>query len=341
VTSGRALRLAVVGVGYWGKNLLRTFARTPRARVVALCDLDEAELARAAEAHPATARTADYAALLARDDVDAVVLATPPSRHHAMALAALRAGRHVWVEKPLALSVADGRELVEAARAAGRVLFVDETFLYDPLVREMKRLVDEGALGEVCHLSFERLGMGRIRRDSDVWWNSAPHDVSILLHLVPRRVVQARLHEHVYLQPGIADVAVADLELEGGVSAHVYLSWLHPEKTAKVTVIGRERMLSYEGRFERRGLTLYDYAIDRGDGNGAGARGAPILPVRHFAARPLEVPPGAEPLALAAEHFVESVLAGEEPLTCGAASLRVVEVLESAQHAATRGGATG
>src|SRR5439155_167464 len=127
---------------------------------------------------------------------DAVGLATPPSRHHPMALAALRAGKHVWVEKPLALSTAQGGELVEAARQAARVLFVDETFLYDPLVREMKRIIDLGGLGEVCHLSFERLGMGRIKRDSNVWWNSAPHDLSILLYLVPRRVLHVRLHEH-------------------------------------------------------------------------------------------------------------------------------------------------
>ncbi len=265
------------------------------------------------------------------------MLATPPSRHHAMALAALRAGKHVWVEKPLALTTVEGAELVEVARRAERVLFVDETFLYDPLVHEMKQIIDQGGLGEVCHLSFERLGMGRIKRDSNVWWNSAPHDLSVLLYLVPRRVLHVRLHEHCYLQPGIADMVVADLELEGGVSAHIYLSWLHPEKTATVTVVGRERMLAYEGRFEKRGLTLYDYAIDRTNGDGA-VGAAPIIPISHFAARRLEVPAAAEPLALAAAHFVESVLGGREPLTSGARSLRVVEVLEAAEHAATRGG---
>jgi UDP-2-acetamido-3-amino-2,3-dideoxy-glucuronate N-acetyltransferase len=172
--------------------------------------------------------------------------------------------------------------------------------------------------------------MGRIRRDSNVWWNSAPHDVAILLHLVPRHVLRARLHEHAHLRPGIADMAVCDLELEGAVSAHVYLSWLHPEKTASVTVIGSERMLRYEGRFEKRRLTLYDYALDTDDHHGN------LVPVRQFAARPLEVAAGAEPLALAAAHFVESIRTGREPLSSGARSLRVVEVLEAAEHAATR-----
>ncbi len=300
--------------------------------------MDPRQVAKFAPEHPGARGGTDYAELLARTDVDAVVLATPPSRHHAMARAALEAGKHVWVEKPLALTAAEGGELVETARRRDKVIFVDETFLYDPLVREMKRIIDAGGLGEVCHLSFERLGMGRIKRDSNVWWNSAPHDVSILLYLVPRRVLQLRLHEHAYLQPGIADMAIADLELEGGVSAHIYLSWLHPEKTARVTVVGRERMLSYEGRFEKRGITLYDYAVDVAPSGDHGA--APIVPITHFAARPLEVAAGAEPLALAAEHFVESILAGTEPLTSGARSLRVVEVLEAAEHAATRGGRT-
>jgi predicted dehydrogenase len=247
----------------------------------------------------------------------------------------------VWVEKPLALTAAGGRELVDTARAAGRTIFVDETFLYDPLVREMRRLVEEGALGDVFHLSFERLGMGRIRRDSNVWWNSAPHDLSILFYLVPRPVKAVQLYLHCYLQPGVADMAVCDLELEGGVTAHVYLSWLHPEKTATVTVVGRDRMLAYEGRFEKRGITLFDYAIDRSMPARATPDSAPIVPITKFEGRKLDLPLGAEPLALAAGHFVTSILEGEEPLTSGARSLRVVETLETADRTAVRSGKLG
>jgi UDP-2-acetamido-3-amino-2,3-dideoxy-glucuronate N-acetyltransferase len=330
--------IAIVGVGYWGKNLLRTFGRLSGARVTTLCDLDPDRLAAARAEHPGLHCTDDFAALTARADVDAIVIATPPSRHHAMALAALRAGKHVWVEKPLALAAADGRELVDAAAAARRVLFVDETFLYDPLVREMKRIIDDGGLGDVMHLSFERLGMGRIRRDSNVWWNSAPHDLSILFHLVPRPVTAIRAHQHTYLQPGIADMVTCDLELEGGVSAHIYLSWLHPEKTAKVVVVGRERMLAYEGRFEKRGITLYDYTLDWTPPPRSDRGAVPIVPVSAFSGRVLEVPAGDEPLALAATHFVECIRDGVEPLTSGARSLRVVEVLEQGDRTATRGG---
>ena len=332
----RAPSIAIAGAGYWGKNLLRTFSRLPGARVTNLCDLDPERLEAARADHPDLDRGTDFATLIRRPDVDAVVVATPPSHHHAMALAALRAGKHVWVEKPLALSAAHGRELVDAARDAGRVLFVDETFLYDPLVREMKRLVEAGALGSVLHLTFERLGMGRIRRDSNVWWNSAPHDLSILVYLVPRPLSAIRLYRHAHLQAGIADVALCDVELEGGVSAHIHLSWLHPEKTAKVVVVGRERMLAYEGRFEKRGLTLYDFTLDLSPPAERGA--SPIVPISGFVGRALEVPAATEPLALAAEHFVECVRTGAEPLTSGARSLRVVDALEAADRTATGGG---
>jgi predicted dehydrogenase len=329
----RTPTIAIAGVGYWGKNLLRTFAKLPTAHVIALCDLDPARLDATRKEHPDLECVGDFDALIARKDVDAVLVATPPSKHHAMALKALRAGKHVWVEKPLALTVEHGKELVDAGRASDRIVFVDETFLYDPMVREMKRVVESGQLGEVFHLNFERLGMGRIRRDSSVWWNSAPHDLSILFYLVPKPIAAVRMFQHTYLQPGVADMCVADLELEGGVSAHIYLSWLHPEKTAKVHVIGSQRMLAYEGRFEQRAVTLFDYTIDKSIPAGA-TGGAPIIPITNFAGKALDVPAGGEPLAAAAEHFVDCIRNGEEPLTSGARSLRVVEALEAADRAA-------
>jgi predicted dehydrogenase len=332
------MQIGIVGAGYWGKNLLRTFGKLPTARVAEICDLDPKLLEAAKKDHPDARTGSDLAAMLARPDLDAILVATPPSRHHAMALAALHAGKHVWVEKPLALTAPEGRELVEAADAAGKTLFVDETFLYDPLVREMKRVIDAGELGDVFHLSFERLGMGRIRRDSNVWWNSAPHDLSILFYLVPRPVKTVQLYLHTYLQSGVADMAVCDLELEGGVTAHVYLSWLHPEKTATVTVVGSERMLGYEGRFEKRAITLFDYTIDRTLPASASAGSAPIVPITKFEGRKLDVPLGTEPLTSAAEHFVESIRAGREPLTSGRRSLRVVEALETADRTAVRSG---
>jgi predicted dehydrogenase len=329
------LRIGIVGLGYWGKTLLRTFTNLPSARVVALCDQDAARLDALAGEHPGLRCVPDLDHLLALADVDAVLIVTPPSKHHAMARASLAAGRHVWVEKPLALSVAEGEELVRVAATHARTLFVDQTFLFDPMVSEMRRLVERGELGTIHHVSLQRLGMGRIRRDSDVWWNSAPHDLSILFHLVPERLRDLRLHLHAHLQSGVADMAVGDLEFEGGASAHVYLSWLHPEKTAKVVVVGSERILVYEGRFQQRALTLYDYELDRREPAGDGA---PIVPITRCESRDVPVPDGAEPLARAAQHFVDCIRGGTEPLTSGRRMLPVVEALERGHRDATRGG---
>jgi predicted dehydrogenase len=329
------VRIGIVGLGYWGRTLLRTFANLPAARVVALCDQDAARLDAFAREHPDLHYVPDLDHLLALADVDAVLIVTPPSKHHAMARAALAAGRHVWVEKPLAMSAAEGADLVGVAERHARTLFVDQTFLFDPLVTEMQRLVARGDLGTIHHVSLQRLGMGRIRRDSDVWWNSAPHDLSILFHLVPERLRDLRLHLHAHLQPGVADMAVGDLEFEGGTSAHVYLSWLHPEKTAKVVVVGSRGILVYEGRFQQRALTLYDYELDRREPVGDGA---PIVPITRCESRSIPVPHGAEPLARAAEHFVESIRGGTEPHTSGRRMLPVVEALERGHRDATRGG---
>lgn len=333
------IRIAIAGVGYWGTNLLRTFQGLPSAQVTALCDEDPTRLGTLARAHPAIACVSSLDALLGRDDVDAVLIVTPPSRHHDMARRVLDAGKHVWVEKPLALTAADGHALVDLAADRGRVLFVDHTFLFDPMVSEMRRLIEAGEVGDVLHVSLQRLGMGRIRRDSDVWWNSAPHDLSILFRLVPEPLRSVRLHTHAYLQPGIADMAVCDLELANGTSAHVYLSWLHPEKTAKVVVVGSKRILAYEGRFQQRALTLYDYALDRSEP--PPGRQAPIIPIEGFEGRPVPVEDAGEPLASAAQNFVESIQTGDEPLTSGRRMLPVVEALEAADRVATRGGTAG
>src|SRR5688572_30719047 len=161
----RPLRVGLIGTGYWGTSLLRAFARLPYARLTALCDRDATRLDATVGEHPGVRALPDVAHLLALGDVDAVLVATPPSTHHAIALDALRAGKHVWVEKPLALTARDGRQLVDAARAARRTLFVDHTFLYDPMVAAMKGLIESGELGDVWHVSLQRLGMGRIRRD--------------------------------------------------------------------------------------------------------------------------------------------------------------------------------
>ncbi len=315
--------LGLIGLGYWGEKLLRTFTRTPGLHVDAVCDGDPARTASLAKNRRVLA---DAAALCADPALRAVAVATPPSTHFKIARMALRAGKHCWVEKPLALRAREARELVDLARANGVKLFVDETFLYDPLVQRAKEWIDAGRLGRLYHLSFERLGMGRIRRDSNVWWNSAPHDLAILRYLAPSEVTAIRVEQFPYLQQGIADIAVATVRLSDGVSAHMYLSWLSPVKAASVVAVGSAGMLQFEGRFGQRKLTFYDYSV-----TDPGTVRDNVVPIPRFEAA--EVIPGGneEPLALAAGAFVQFVQSGVPPPSAGEYSARVVELLEAAE----------
>ena len=321
------ITIGLIGLGYWGSNLLRTFGRTAGARIAAVCDGVAAQREAAAKSLSDAVHVYDRAEALCRDPaVNAVAVATPPSTHFEVARLALSAGKHCWVEKPLALRAAEARELVDLARSRNVTLFVDETFLYDPLIQRAKEWIAAGRLGRVFHLSFERLGMGRVRRDSNVWWNSAPHDLSILRYLAPADVASIRVEKFAYLQPGVADMCVATIRLSDQVSAHVYLSWLSPVKAASVVVIGSKGMLQFEGRFGQRKLTFFDYTI----ADPATVKDN-VVPISNFKASE-EIKGGdEEPLALAAEAFVRSVQTGVPAASAGEYSARVVELLEAAE----------
>jgi predicted dehydrogenase len=315
-----SVRLGIIGAGYWGEKLIRVFNALDGAQVRAVCDSNGAR-------RPAVAGAETVAAMdrmLARDDIDAVLVATPPSTHAALAGAVLRAGKHCWVEKPLAMRAAEAHQLVQLARERQRVLFVDETFLYDPLVQQAKSWIDAGRLGRVYHLSFERLGMGRIRRDSNVWWNSAPHDVSILCYLIPGKVERVHVDLFTYLQPGLADMAVGTVTMQGGVSAHIYVSWLSPLTVASLVVVGSTGMLRYEGRFGQRALQFFDYAVQD-----PATVTDNVIAIPTFAATESVHGGAEEPLALAAAAFLTSVRTGVPAPSAGEYSQRVVEILEA------------
>jgi predicted dehydrogenase len=319
------LRLGIIGAGYWGEKLIRVFNSLDGVHVHVVCDSDAKRRSAIKDADTVTTT----AELLGRADIHAVLVATPPSTHYALAREVLLAGKHCWVEKPLAMRAAEARELVQLARERQRMLFVDETFLYDPLLQQAKGWIDAGRLGRLYHLSFERLGMGRIRRDSSVWWNSAPHDLSILCYLASGDVERVHVDGFTYLQPGIADMAVSTVTLSGGVSAHIYLSWLSPLKVASIVVVGSQGMLHYEGRFGQRALQFFEYAV--ADPKTVTDN---VVPISTFAAT--ETIPGGteEPLALAAAAFLTTVRTGVPAPSAGEYSQRVVELLEAGALAA-------
>ncbi|HEY2990593.1 MAG TPA: Gfo/Idh/MocA family oxidoreductase, partial [Candidatus Binatia bacterium] len=266
-------------------------------------------------------------------------LVTPPATHFSLGKKALGAGKHIWIEKPLALRLAEGKQLVALAQRKSAVLFVDHTFLYDRAIRMAHDLITGGEMGEVHHVFLQRLNLGRIKRDSNVWWNSAPHDVSILLYLLKGRPVSVALHGYRYLQPDVEDLSMATVEMSDGASAFVYHNWLYPENTAKLTVIGSKKLLTYEGKFDKREAILYEYAIGaEAGGSGVSAEMANTIPSKMIGRRKLEGVAAEEPLATAVGDFLDSIRERRAPVSDGNFSLQVLAVLDAAEQSLRSGG---
>lgn len=331
------VRVAIIGAGYWGSTLLRAFANTERISISTVCDAHLEPLQTVKHRYPAASLETSLENVLRDATIDAVIVATPPSSHFTLAQAALVAGKHVWVEKPLALRYADGQRLVAIAREMGRVLFVDETFLYDPLVEQARLWIASGAIGRPYHVSLERTGMGRIRRDSNVWWNSAPHDVSVLCYVLNSCVNQISVTGHAFLQPGIEDVAWASLQLERDVSAHLYLHWLFPEKKAPLMIVGERGMLHYEGRFEKRTLTRYIYRMGAAADHEVNWEN--VIPIEQYEMVEEINGDQREPLALACAAFRDSILRGSEAPSSGEHALHTLAVLDAGAQSLAQNGA--
>lgn len=328
-------RVAVVGAGAWGINHVRSFARLKGAELVMVADASEASLARALALAPRARGGRDLEDALAAPDVDAVVLATPAVLHAAQAKAALAAGKHVFVEKPLALSAADARSVVDAAKAAGRVLMVGHLMLYHPAVLRLRQMIVAGELGKVLYMYALRVNLGRVRRDENAMWSLAPHDISMILHLLDEAPESVSARGGCYLQPGIADVAFVNLRFPSGVLAQIQLSWLDPRKERRLTVVGAQKMVEFDDAHPVEKLRIYDKGVDRPP---QFTEYAQYLSIRngdiHIPAVPMT-----EPLESECRHFIECVQENRTPLTDGEGALRVVSVLEAAQRSLEGDGA--
>jgi len=318
------VRLGVVGLGYWGPNLARNFAALPGAELVWLCDDRPEQLERVGAQHPGVRRTADLGDLLADDALDAVVLATPVPTHAALATTVLEAGKHCFVEKPLAQSVADAERAVEAARASGKVLMVDHLLEYHPGLEMLKEIVDAGELGDIHYIYGNRLNLGQLRADENALWSLGAHDVSVVLRLAEEEPVEWAAHGESYMREGIEDVVFAFLRFPSGLSAHLHLSWLDPHKERRFTVVGSKRMATFDDMEVERKLSIYDKGFDES----ASGYGEYITRSGDIWSRRV---PNTEPLRIAAAHFVECIAEGRTPRSDGESGLRVVRVLEALQ----------
>jgi predicted dehydrogenase len=246
LTGQRRLTVAVIGLGYWGPNLLRVLADDPTLDVKWICDLDAERLARFHRRYPATCATADAEDVFGDPEVDAVAIATPVCTHHDLGAASLDAGKHTFVEKPLAPSPELADDLIERARRQDRVLMCGHTFIYSPAVRMVKRLLDERALGDIYFITASRVNLGLHQRDISVIWDLGPHDFSILLYWLGTMPVTIRTVGRDSIVPGIPDVAFIAMTFASGIVANVELSWLSPSKLRRTVLVGSEKMVVYE-----------------------------------------------------------------------------------------------
>jgi predicted dehydrogenase len=319
------VRVGVAGLGYWGPNLARNFDLLADVELTWLCDESEERLGRHAAALPAARATASLDDLLADDALDAVALATPVATHAALALKVLEAGKHCFVEKPLAQSVEEAEQVVAAARAADRVLMVGHLLEYHPGVEALKQLVDGGELGDVRYVYSNRLNLGVLRPDENALWSLGAHDVSVILRLAGEEPYDCRAVGESYMQEGIEDVVFCYLRFPSGLAAHMHLSWLDPHKERRFTVVGSKKMATFDDMELERKLTVYDKGFDESWSSYGEyiARSGDTYSPRV---------PNDEPLRIECAHFVESVAAGTEPRSGGEAGLRVVRVLDALQQ---------
>lgn len=336
---GESVGVGLIGYGYWGANLARNVVAASTTRLIGVAESSEAARAKAAGDHPQATTWGSLAEMLGDRSVEAVVLATPAHTHHALALEVLSAGRHVLVEKPLAMTGADALEIVELAADRKLTLMVGHTFLYSAPVQRLRELVESGELGRVQYLSSQRLSLGRIRKDCDALWNFAPHDLSIMCHLLDSYPTSVSASGFDFVQPGIADVCFGTLRFPGGEGAGLQVSWIDPRKTRLLTVVGDEKMAIYNDVSPDQKLWIVDAGVARDSSLGTYSSlgefqvktraGDIVIPHLSFT----------EPLLVELHAFGTACLSGDPPVTDGLHGLHVVRVLEAMAQSMAAGGA--
>jgi UDP-2-acetamido-3-amino-2,3-dideoxy-glucuronate N-acetyltransferase len=312
--------IAAVGTGYWGKNLVRNFAEL--GALAAICDADAATAMALGKKHGAEVK--DWAAVLSDQSISGVAIAAPAVLHARLSREALEAGKHVFVEKPLALTVAEAEQLTELAERQDRRLMVGHLLQYHPAFIRLREMVREGALGRLQYLYSNRLNLGKVRREEDILWSFAPHDISMILSLVGQEPVRVTAQGGYYLHNAIADVTTTTLAFAGGEQAHVFVSWLHPFKEQKLVVIGDRAMAVFDdGQPWSRKLLLYPHRIEWRES----------LPVPQRGEEQAMALSEGEPLQLECQHFLDCIATGGRPRTDGSEGVRVLRVLAQASAA--------
>jgi predicted dehydrogenase len=323
------LRVGLAGLGYWGPNLARNLDDHPSIELAWICDRDEAALLRAGGRFSDARTTTRFEDLLLDEDLDAVAIATPVVTHFELAREALLAGKHVFVEKPLALSAALGEQLVDLAEERGLVLMPGHLLLYHPGVAKLKELVGGGELGRLLYVYGNRQNLGQIRRDENALWSLGAHDLSVILHLVEEEPVEAWARGESFLNPGVEDVVFCYLRFPSGVVAHMHLSWLDPHKMRRMTVVCDKKMAVFDDMEPERKVTVYDKGPEqRADTWGEWQTRSGDISIPKVA--------NDEPLRLECEHFVSLLRGQGDRFAAAHEGLAVVRALEQLQASLER-----
>ena len=330
----RSLNVAVVGAGYWGKNLVRNFATAKRCTLKIICDLDEKILAAQKRNFPAVQTTLRLEDVLG-SDVEAVVIAVDVPRHFEVAKKCLDAGKHVYVEKPLTLKASDANILVELAKKKNLKLMVGHLLEFHPAVNYIKDMIEDGRVGMPYYMYTQRVNLGIIRQNENAWWSLAPHDISVICYLLGSRPVSVSAWGQCYLQKGIEDVVFATVKFEDGKMANIHCSWLDPHKIRKMTVVGSEKMVTFDDMEASEKIRIWDKgaAIKKE----TDATYPEIISLR-FGDIVIPKISGSEPLALECGHFIDCILDDKPIRSDGPDGLRVVQILEAGQKSLKNNG---
>jgi predicted dehydrogenase len=336
----RAINIGVIGCGYWGPNLLRNFAENEGAELRWMCDVDERRLASLGRRYPAAQATTDYRRLLADPQLDAVVIATPVATHFRFALEALRAGKHVLIEKPFTASAREAEELIELAEQQQLTVMVDHTFIYTGAVRKIKETVESGELGDLLYFDSVRINLGLFQRDINVVWDLAPHDLSIMDYIIGREAEAVTATGSCHIERGIENIAYVMLRFPDEFIAHFHFNWLAPVKIRRTLLAGSRKMIVYDDIEPTEKIRIYDKGVTTERREDSADREAEYRTLVSYRTGDVWVPKldSTEALTHVCSEFLSAIREARPALTDGHAGLRVVRLLEAAQQSIEQGG---
>ncbi len=328
--------VGVVGCGYWGPNLVRNFKSLPNCHLKAMCDVNEARLKHLRTLYSDVEGVTDYQRFLSDLDLDAVIVATPVKYHHALAKAALEAGKHCFIEKPMASSAAECEELIAIAEVKGLTLMIGHTFLYSAPVKKIVDIVRAGDIGDIRYINSRRLNLGLFQKDINVAWDLAPHDISIILHVLGETPLSVNCQGNAHVTPNIEDVTNMSLTFRNNRFATIQSSWLEPRKVREMTIVGTRRMIVYDDLQTLEKIRVYDVRVERPPHYDTFAE---FHYSYHYGDSYIPHLQQEEPLKSECQHFLDSIAKGTKPLTSGYEGMELVKILEASSESLRLGGA--